>query len=95
MDSQFVLARVLAHCGGDPTAAVGYVAGAIARDPVAAEPAGRSASLEPEEIDTRAAAAAYRARVTGAAADRERFTGLLGLMPESSYKDQLAAVVQD
>ena len=59
----------------------------------AADLAERSASLAPEEIDTRAAAAAYRVRVTGAAADRERLSGLLSLMPDSPYKDQLAAVV--
>jgi tetratricopeptide (TPR) repeat protein len=33
-----VLARVLAHCGGDPAAAAGHLARAIARQPHAAEP---------------------------------------------------------
>ncbi|MFG2479902.1 tetratricopeptide repeat protein [Streptomyces fagopyri] len=49
------LARVMAHCGGDPKAAVRYVAGAIASAPEAAEPYAVLADLWQEQRQSLAA----------------------------------------
>ncbi len=60
----------------------------------AAELAGRGALLEPAEITLRVAAAAYRARHTGAAEDLRAFEQLLPEMPDSPYRDQLVATAR-